>query len=76
MPSGGGVMGGGGEGAGGASLLLCMQDFLGFSIEGGDTPLSCLGKGKRKHHLGQHKSHRGQVAELSPAGGAKDLGGM
>ena len=57
-------------------MLLCLRDSLGLSIEGEDTPLSCPGKGKRKHHLGQHRSHKEQVAELSPAAVGKDLSGI
>lgn len=58
---------GGEEGAGGVTLLLCLQ-------ASEDIPFPCPGKGKL--HLGQQGSHKGQVAELSPAAGAKDLGGI
>lgn len=57
------------EGAGDAIFLLCLQDPLVYFTEGELTPFLPWGKGKRKQHLGQHKSCKGQVAELSPAAG-------
>lgn len=65
------------ERAGGAGFLLCLWDFLGE--DGGQRtplPLPCLGKGERKRHPGQHKSHKEQVAELNPGAGGKHLGGI
>lgn len=63
------------EGAGGASFLLCLWDSLGEG-RGPPLPLCCPGKGEKKHHLGQHKSHKEQVAELNPGAGGKHLGGI
>lgn len=63
---------GGGKGAGGATLVLCLQVSEVFQRE--DIPFPCTGRGEL--HLGQHESHKEQVAELSPAAGGKDLGGI
>lgn len=60
------------ERSGGATLLLCLQVSEVFQRE--DIPFPC--PGKEKLHLGQHESHKGLVAELSPAAGGKDLGGI
>lgn len=63
---------GGEEGGGGGTLLLSLQVSQIFQRE--DIPFPC--PGKEKLHLGQHESHKGQVAELSTASGSKDLGGI